>query len=414
MNISIAETAIANEHSGLSIDSHRGHMLEDGTAYFPIMSESEVARISVSAREQPDRVRSTLAEHGVCLVTGVLNEQECVHFENLWNADLLGVLGAVKVDANKTIVRRLREEGAKAWPQSWCRAIGTKGTASQRGLPHGAFAWNCRMHAVVRKTFADIFETCVDDLAVGLDCVFWSSTDTLPTESNREWLHCDQNHRTGLTWPCVQGVLYVWPSETENASTTVVWPGSHHEVYDRMMRDPTAIKRGRNIGGQSVQISRLSDCFLREELTNEAMAACRRVPCPAGSLLLWDSRTIHQGWAGGPRLAQPVCWEPRQRRAADHAALGRKIFMCAAGLPSTHSSAEARVHALGPRSRPCQTPEGDDTPAFRPQIPPFCIAEGGIREWEKAQHSLWRRGAIEEIDARSLAKLVKPEILDAL
>ena len=32
-------------------------------------------------------------------------------------------------------------------------------------------------------------------------------------------------------------------------------------------------------------------------------------------LLLWDSRTVHQGWRGGPRLAQPICWEPRERRS---------------------------------------------------------------------------------------------------
>jgi len=407
-------TSPTEEHTSVSIESHRGHVLDDGTAYFPMMSEREVASISVSARAQPDRVRSTLAEHGVCLVIDVLNEQECSHFENLWNADLLNVLGAAKVDANKAAMQRFREEGMKAWPQSWSRAIGKKGVASQRGLPHGAFAWNCRMHSEVRKTFANIFETSVDDLAVGLDCIFWSSADTPPSESNTEWLHCDQNHRTGLTWPCVQGVLYVWPSETENSSTTVVWPGSHHEVYDRIMRDRTAIKRGRSIDGQSVKLSHLSDCILREELTNEAMVACRRVPCPSGSLLLWDSRTIHQGWAGGPRLAQPVCWEPRQRREDDHAALGRKIFMCTAGLPSSHSSAEARVHGMAPRSRPWQTLEIDDSPAFRAQIRPFCIAEERKREWEQAQHSLWSRGAIEEIDPRPFAKLLKPEILAVL
>ena len=34
-------------------------------------------------------------------------------------------------------------------------------------------------------------------------------------------------------------------------------------------------------------------------------------------LLLWDSRTVHQGWRGGPRLAMPICWEPRHRRSEE-------------------------------------------------------------------------------------------------
>merc|ERR1712217_246749 len=104
------------------------------------------------------------------------------------------------------------------------------------------------------------------------------------------------------------------------------------------MEDPSAQKCG-----QSVRLDNITDGNYRRELTAAAAASSRRVPCPPGSLLLWDSRTIHQGWAGGPRLAQPVCWEPRDRRESDHNALGRKVFMCAAGLPSSHSSAEARV-----------------------------------------------------------------------
>lgn len=270
------------------------------------------------------------------------------------------------------------------------------------------------MHAGVRKVFADIFETSTDDLVVGLDCVFWSSADAPAAESNPEWLHCDQNHRTGLTWPCVQGVLYVWSSEDERASTTVIWPGSHQGVYQSIMQDPVAIKRGRHIGGQSVKLSQLTNGCLRQQLINEAMVASRRVPCPAGSLLLWDSRTIHQGWAGGPRLAQPVCWEPRQRREGDREALGRKIFMCAAGVPSSHSSAEARVHGMAPRSKPCEVLEGDAMPAIKAQVRPFCVAEDKRHEWEAAQQILWARGAVDQADPRALIKLLKPEVVDVL
>merc|ERR1712070_645112 len=82
----------------------------------------------------------------------------------------------------------------------------------------------------------------------------------------------------------------------------------------------------------------------RQAFIDEAVGKTRRVPCPAGSLLLWDSRTIHQGWKGGPRLAQPICMEPRRNKnpAAREARL-RKLFACATGVPTTHSSWEARI-----------------------------------------------------------------------
>merc|ERR1712232_612925 len=70
----------------------------------------------------------------------------------------------------------------------------------------------------------------------------------------------------------------------------------------------------------------------------------RRAPIPAGSLLLWSSRTVHQGWTGGPRLAQPVCWEPKSRRNPQ--AYDNKLRLAALGLPSTHWASLGIPHTL--------------------------------------------------------------------
>merc|ERR1719433_2147764 len=82
----------------------------------------------------------------------------------------------------------------------------------------------------------------------------------------------------------------------------------------------------------------------RERLVHGWEEHSRRVPVPAGALLLFTSRTTHQGWSGGPRLAQPVCWEPRARR--DEAMRERKLRLAALGLPSTHWASLALPHEL--------------------------------------------------------------------
>eukprot|EP00913_Durusdinium_trenchii_P018147 g17050.t1 len=174
------------------------------------MSSAELAPLLVPVN-QPEKVKSTFEEYGVCVVTNVLTGEEC------------------------------------------------------------------------------------EELVVGLNPVFWSSAQDAGKDTNPEWLHVDQNHRTG-----------------SSSSSTVVWPKSHTEVYERMMEDPLAMLRGRSLAGQTVKLKELNQPHLREELMSEALLNARRVPCPAGSLLLWDSRTVHQGWRGGPRLAQPICWEPRR------------------------------------------------------------------------------------------------------
>jgi len=46
----------------------------------------------------------------------------------------------------------------------------------------------------------------------------------------------------------------------------------------------------------------------------------------------------------GPRLAMPVCWEPRERRTLE--VFHRKLRLAALGLPSTHWASLGRQHNL--------------------------------------------------------------------
>eukprot|EP00164_Ancoracysta_twista_P033621 GFYU01071801.1.p1 GENE.GFYU01071801.1~~GFYU01071801.1.p1 ORF type:complete len:100 (+),score=18.86 GFYU01071801.1:76-375(+) len=62
-------------------------------------------------------------------------------------------------------------------------------------------------------------------------------------------------------------------------------------------------------------------------------------------MVLWDSKTIHQGWEGGPRLAIPICHEPRKRRPEE--ALASKTEACVRGLPTTHWASIGKFHSVG-------------------------------------------------------------------
>lgn len=166
--------------------------------------------------------------------------------------------------------------------------------------------------------------------------------------TNKNWPHVDQNdHDERIPckqWEVYQGILYVWSSEATHASTTVVWPGSHKEAYAQYMSDPriaTRIARGKP---HFTLISGMEPGAARARLSQGWEAQARRVPVPAGALLLFSSRTTHQGWSGGPRLAQPVCWEPVVRR--DDLARERKLRLAVLGLPSTHWASLALPHEL--------------------------------------------------------------------
>lgn len=384
-------------------EKRRQHLAEQRLSV-PLMSPKELAAITVDMADV-ERLNEVLLQHGCALVSNVLSPEEVSQLEDLWTRDLQAVADA--------------KAPCRDWQASWQRPLGSKGCASQQRLPQGAFAWTARLHPNVRQVFSHIYETPTDELATGTDVVFFQSRDAEAAPDNLQWMHVDQNHRSGLTHLCYQGVLYVWPSTDERASTTALWPGSHTDVFDRLMADGFAQSKARKgHASQSVQINSLWDCYDREELAQEAFQRTRRVPCPAGSLLLWDSRLLHQGWNGGPRLAQPVCWEPRSRR--DDAARRRKLYFCTAGVATSHSPSEGRIHGMC-RRRPWSAKGRAGAPGCTPQVP-YCIAPAKQTDWEALEERLWAHGdtpepnaaALTEAQARDLESLLRPEVAAAL
>jgi len=252
----------------------------------------------------------------------------------------------------------------------------------------GELAWRARLHPNVKEVFASIFGVSDDDLSVGMDKVFFTPDGASSSDVNHQWLHVDQNHHTGLKHLCYQGVLYVLPSGPAS-STTAVWPGSHRdEVYQqRVMSAPES-----NTDRQFVPLNDIPDFDLRRE----AVALTRRIPMPSGALLLWDSRAVHQGWNGGPRLAVPVCWEPRER--VDAQIRKKKLYFSAAGVPTSHSPSEGRLHPNVHRIHELS------------HVRPYSVLpvdQLDDNEWR----SLWSNG---KPSSDSLVRMLRPEIAAVL
>jgi len=342
-------------------------------------------------------LNSTLEEHGVAVVTGILNPAECEEFQQLMEREL----------TEDSAQPRRNELPKEWWANAWVHA-------------QGELLWRSRCHPRVRETFERIFG--MKELACGLDLRqnFYTPKGTPHSVDNLQWLHVDQNTLTGMKDVCYQGVLYVWSSDGEDKSTTVVWAGSHKDdgVYGQLIDNEYAVERGKEMDDSGVHCGHCIQLDDRvgegaRTLENAAVVGSRRVPVPAGALLLWNSKTIHQGWTGGPRLAVPVCWEPRDRVTAE--ARQRKLFMAAAGLPSSHSPSEGRLH-------PCvSSRRGEQVRLSRPVVRPYSVLgahELSSAEWEKLWASWQGEQHVEQLasawESAALEKVLKPEIAAVL
>lgn len=246
--------------------------------------------------------QSALEEDGYCVVPGVVPDFERVR-DSIWT-DLMRLVPGF--DPSVTAPREQRRALFSLYP--------LHSMLLQHYVGHMQSVWNVRQHPAVHRVFEQIWGT--EDLYVSFDGI----SALVPPEttgrgflkpSTANWLHVDQSpHKTGR-WS-VQGFVNLYDVDDMDASLLVV-PGSHLE--DR--------------SGLAVRGQNTTDWLMMTDRADDA----RKVVAKAGDLVLWDSRTIHQGslpsrgrptarvaptglMAGheySPRLVVYVCMLPRLR-----------------------------------------------------------------------------------------------------
>mmetsp|Transcript_14587 Transcript_14587/g.25830 ORF Transcript_14587/g.25830 Transcript_14587/m.25830 type:complete len:427 (-) Transcript_14587:127-1407(-) len=322
-----------------------------------LMDPGEAATITISFADVASGLVPLMEDKGVAIVTNVLEAGDIETLEKALKNDmeeLVDLDACAGADSTvKDAWERVCREGMHAWPAASLADVGARGRFQDRGLPHGRFAWQARTHPRVMRVYEVLHGT--KDLVSSVDNAFVANASQEEVTENKSWPHVDQNDHDSRVpckeWNVYQGILYLWSSsDSSHRSTTVIWPESHKTPYVDYMADANIARRIQQGKPHFSLMSAMEPGEVRDGLIQGWQAHARRIPVPAGSLLLWTSRTTHQGWSGGPRLAQPVCWEPRSRR--DEVMRERKLRLAALGLPSTHWASLALPHELSDLTRP--------------------------------------------------------------
>lgn len=402
---------------------------------FPLFTPQEMDKYSIDFAETESKLHEVMKEHGFCIVNNVLTSAEVDAAIALWGADLRSVcdfktmnnflaspckLGGEEctsemIEAVTCASNTINASTDRQLPEVWPGRCAENQQYNSYSLPQGRFAWNMRCNSRARRVFEVLYGVSGSELVVGMDYVFFAPRGVRPEVWDWVWGHADQNTSEAQVrdWMVYQSVLPVWDLMDASVSTTVIWPGSHTHIFDTLMQC-----EGLECVGQYVELSRLQGpegARVNERYVREA----RRVPLRAGSMIVWNSRTIHQGWRKGPRLAMPLCWEPAHRR--DRQAFNRKVFMAASGLASTHWASLGRLHntslAKSRKPWPLAVRGGaEDVVAPLRGVAP-CTVRDGV-SWTKQVLPLCERidhaGDFSDESADSLARFIKPSVLALL
>jgi hypothetical protein len=249
-----------------------------------------------------ETVEEMLEKYGVAVIPGVLDELDCgVMVDGMW--DFLE-------NASSKFDVPIKRDDKNSW-KSIKHLWPMHGMLIQHwGIGQAQMSWNLRQNPEIVDIFAHIWDTKPEDLLVSFDGASFGmppEVTNLGWNRGNGWLHCDQSFKRNW-FECVQSWVTGLDVRPGDATLTFL-EGSHrhHEAFRQ---------------AHKVEVDTNWYRLSPDELAFYTGKGCvqRAITCPKGSLVLWDSRTIHAGLEphksrrqSNLRCVAYLCYMPREK-----------------------------------------------------------------------------------------------------
>lgn len=301
-----------------------------------------------------ESVKSTLEKYGVAIIPNVLSSEECEEMKvEMWNyLEHITQKFEVPIDRNK--------------PESWrsFKELFAKHSMLMQewGIGQSQMNWNLRQNPKIYEVFAQLWNVKAEELLVSFDGAsfhFPPETTNLGWYKGNNWLHCDQSYLRP-DFECVQSWINAFDTNVGDATLTV-YEGSHKHHKEFSERFNITNKDD----WYKLENQEQQDFYVKEK-------GCKQyhIKCPAGSLVLWDSRTIHSGTEPVKGREKPnfrcvsyLCYMPRNR--AKPLDIKKKIKAFEELRTTSHWAHRCKLFPKTPRTY------GKELPPITPIHPPI-------------------------------------------
>ena len=281
-------------------------------------------------------VMETLAKYGVAIIPSVLSDVEC---ENL----VSGLWDYVEHVTQKWDIP-INRKNKESWKGFYALYPKHSMLFQNWDVGHAHISWDQRQNIKFVEIFAEIWKCKPEELLVSFDGF---SFHMPPEETkrgwnrNHTWYHSDQSF-TRNNFECVQS--WVTGLDVEEGDATLAFYEGSHKLH--------------KLFGETFNISEKKDWYKlnkEEELFFQEKCLERKIKCPKGSLVLWDSRTIHCGVeAYRQRLNKKfraviyLCYMPR--KLATKASLRKKQKAFSELRGTSHWAHKPKLFPKNPRT----------------------------------------------------------------
>ena len=223
-------------------------------------------------------VKKKLKKYGVAIVPNILNETEIDKFKSgVWD-----YLEHITQNYNNPIDRN----NDKTWKDGIRSLFPNHSMLIQHwGIGHSQFNWDLRQNPKVVDIFAKIWDVDKDNLVTSFD----GASIHIPHEitnigyyRGNEWFHSDQSF-TRNDFECIQSWITAYDVNDGDATLSFLEKSNNYHA----------------MAAKDLNITEKKDWYKlkKEEVEYYINKGCTKkyIKCPAGSMVFWDSRTIHCG-----------------------------------------------------------------------------------------------------------------------
>ena len=286
-----------------------------------------------------ETLRETIDTFGVAIIPNVLNDEECdavvsgiwdffEHITQAWEVPIKrgALLGALPPHPRVIISQvelphpqpqeNLSHGGEGAAPPaelSWSEFYKLYPMHSMLvqhwGVGHAQVSWDVRQNEKIVDIFAHFWKCPVKDLLVSFDGLSFNPPPEITKRGwNKQntWYHTDQTY-TENDFKCIQS--WVTGLDVNDGDATLsIMEGSNK--YHKEFAERFGVKDKKNW----YKLTKEQEAFYSEKGCHY-----KNIKCPKGSLVFWDSRTIHCGIEAVKTRLKPnfraiiyLCYMPRQ------------------------------------------------------------------------------------------------------
>jgi ectoine hydroxylase-related dioxygenase (phytanoyl-CoA dioxygenase family) len=248
-----------------------------------------------------DEIMKTINKYGVAVIPKLLNANEITNMNNgMWNyLELITSNFTIPIDRNNK----------KSWRSFYDLYPLHSMLVQHWNIGHAQHVWDLRQNPKVASVFANIWNVNNDELVTSFDgCSFHLP----PEETNRGyfrnnyWFHTDQSF-TRSGFECIQSWITGYDVDEDDATLAFMEKSNNYHSDFQKAFNITEKDDWYKINETEQQFYLDKGCEIK------------RISCPAGSMVLWDSRTIHCGiesTKGRPypkiRYVGYLCYMPRK------------------------------------------------------------------------------------------------------